>query len=753
MEQHMKSTFKSSLSKDNNRGSWCVIFRHPLKQNDDGSTGRRVRRGLGTTDKGEAQALVEQLNNLLADEEMWNPSLREKAATIYPEQIVRAFYDDLAPGVQDHWSVRNEFIPLPGKEDGYAKALLLGTTGAGKTTLLRQCIGTKPPKERFPSTSTAKTTVCDIEIVLADSPFKAVITFFPRELIRLYVEECVTAAAVSRACFKADRNEVARKFLEHSEQRFRLSYILGTLQTEEELEDEDDDKEDDLPGLSEAERTKLEEKLVKYLEEIEALAEAIAPELADELTFSRESSTNEDADAFQQLFESRIRLDDDFHDLLDRIMDDIEIRFAPLEKAGDLKQDRTGWPSCWQFQTGERDDFITTVSQFTSNYAPTFGRLLTPLVEGIRVSGPFKPNWSESQPKLVLMDGEGLGHTPDSASSISTKVTKRFELADAIVLVDSAKQPMQAAPIALLRSLVASGHASKLIIAFTHFDQVKADNMRGTAERKVHVRGSVDNALAAIAKTWGLSAANLLKRSIDPRTFFLAGIQSPIKETAHHTREQLQNFVDAITATILPPPPTNVVPWYEFSDLWPRIQQASRDFRQPWRARLRLGYYQSVQPEHWTRIKALTRRLAQFGRDEYMDLRPVADFIASLSIEISRFIANPSVWQPGHAPEEMRQAVVDKISQEFSSRLHLLAQQKLFLEKLKVWTNAYDESGTGSASRRARAIDGIYDDAAPLLSESENIRPAEFVKEIRKLLEEAIIAGGGQIVTPPQPTE
>ena len=101
----------------------------------------------------------------------------------------------------------------------------------------------------------------------------------------------------------------------------------------------------------------------------------------------------------------------------------------------------------------------------------------------------------------------------------------------------------------------------------------------------------------------------------------------------------------------------------------------------------------------------------------------------------------------------MRQAVADKISQEFSSRLHSLAQQKLFLEKLKLWTNAYDQSGAGAASRRAREIDGIYDDAVPLLSESEGSRPAEFVKEMRKILEEAIIAGGGQIVTPPQPKE
>lgn len=49
------------------------------------------------------------------------------------------------------------------------------------------------------------------------------------------------------------------------------------------------------------------------------------------------------------------------------------------------------------------------------------------------------------QPKLVLLDGEGLGHTPKSVAAISTSLTRRIESTDAIVLVDNAVQPMQAA--------------------------------------------------------------------------------------------------------------------------------------------------------------------------------------------------------------------------------------------------------------------------------------------------------------------
>jgi ABC-type hemin transport system ATPase subunit len=106
---------------------------------------------------------------------------------------------------------------------------LIGTTGAGKNTLLRQLMGTHPEKERFPSTSTAKTTVCDLEIILKEQPtYEAVVTFFSYDKIRMYIEECVMSCGKS---YVKNENEqtIIRHFLEHTDQRFRLSYIFGNL--------------------------------------------------------------------------------------------------------------------------------------------------------------------------------------------------------------------------------------------------------------------------------------------------------------------------------------------------------------------------------------------------------------------------------------------------------------------------------------------------------------------------------------------
>jgi len=54
------------------------------------------------------------------------------------------------------------------------------------------------------------------------------------------------------------------------------------------------------------------------------------------------------------------------------------------------------------------------------------------------VKGPLFPEFG-SRPKLALMDGQGLGHTPDSSSSVTTHITRRFGHVDVILLVDSAQ--------------------------------------------------------------------------------------------------------------------------------------------------------------------------------------------------------------------------------------------------------------------------------------------------------------------------
>ena len=99
-----------------------------------------------------------------------------------------------------------------------------------------------------------------------------------------------------------------------------------------------------------------------------------------------------------------------------------------LVEAGEFKRNSDGWPILWRYEEDNRVAFFQQLRRFSGNHHRQFGRLLTPLVNGLRVQGSFRPTDSRlpSDKNLVLLDGEGLGHTARSASSISTRITQKI---------------------------------------------------------------------------------------------------------------------------------------------------------------------------------------------------------------------------------------------------------------------------------------------------------------------------------------
>lgn len=746
--------YRATLSQSQKRSGWCMIFRHPLQVDRAGRVGLRIRRGLGTTNKEDAQRLVEQMNKILNDPTLHTPMARETAAKSFDPIVVRAFYEDLAPAVRDWWEDRNSVIPLPGAKEGYTRIQLVGTTGAGKTTLVRQLIGTDPEKDRFPSTSTAKTTTYEAEIIIGESPFRGVVSFISKDQVRQYIEESVLDAIGAFLDGKSD-SDVARKLLYHSEQRFRLAYLLGTLnenaQGDEELSDDADDADSlaaDTSELSHEEREKLVVRLKYHLDALKSAANKGRDEVVNDLPYLLGEATPEQQDEFHQQLEERISQHDDFHHIIDELLDDVESRFELLE-GGYLEKEQDGWPIYWAFSDSDRAQFIQIANRFSSNYAPNFGRLLTPLVQGIRVCGPFghkelSPNGS----KLVIMDGEGLGHTPASAASVSTSVTRRFKLADVIVLVDNAAQPMQAAPQTVLSSVLSGGYESKLALCFTHFDEVKGDNLPDIASKKAHVLGSRDNAIAALGKTLGRVTANTLRRILEDRTFFLSKIQEPLSPAAKLTRFEFGAMLAFFDAAIAPLELSAYKPVYDDANLILAVQQAIQDFREPWRARLGLSSTASVRTEHWARIKALTRHIGMLGEDEYQYLRPVADLIARLSEHVSLFLMNPLRWKPQTPPEDVVSQATASIKQHLYDMLHDFAKNRVLMQRIRDWVGAFEQhSGPGSTRYRARHVESIYDLATPIPTGVPEPAANELLTEIRALVREAIKKGGGELVS------
>jgi hypothetical protein len=741
--------YKATLSGEQGRSGWCMIFRHPLRKNPDG-TPVRVRRGLGTKDKTEAEGYLGQMNQILLDMTFWNTHAKGRAEALFHPKVVAAFYDDLLPENRSPWSLRDEVIALPGPAEGYARARMVGTTGSGKTTVARQLLGMDPKKHRFPSTSTAKTTVCDMEVVFGEGPFKAVVTFFSEAYARLHIDECAMAVVWASVAGQASHDQCVDKLLEHTEQKFRLSYILGNAAptaSDALTENDDDDEggdEDEVGEVSVEQREEMSKRIHGFVSRIVKVGQDVAKKLETHFGMTLSRADGDDESAFQKLLEHELRLSESFHDLVDEVLEAVKERFELLDATG-LRYERD-WPVLWQYENANQEDFIKVVNRFSSNYAPNFGRLLTPLVQGLRVHGPFLPKWLEAgELKLVLEDGEGFGHTPESSNSISTTITDRFKETDAILLVDNAEQPIQAAPEALLRTLASSGQEGKLIVAFTHLDEVKGDNLPDVKARKLHVQRSLDNAITNVGEALGGSAENALRRATASRTFFLSKIDKEITSKNTLTISEFRRMLVAIQDTIKPKPPTSVKPVYDMTNLVLGIPIAVGKFRDPWRARLGFSSHSKIRALHWATVKALSRRFAELGEIEYSGLMPVADLIRELQERMAVVLGTPLKWEPDGASEEMKRQVVNEILDGVANGLTNLSKTRLFQERTTEWGNAYySHSGPGSTRGRAHDIDMIYDIAAPTPTEMADENASKFVAAITAIVKEAVTNAGGR---------
>lgn len=756
-----RHVYSASLSQSQGRSGYSIIYRHPARRDDTtGKPGIRVRRGLGTRDLAEAESLREELNQLLADPKYHDVAALEDAKRRFDDRIVDIFFDGMVPERTDFGVLRDSAIPLPpgGQPDSYRHVLFLGTTGAGKTTLVRQLIGTDPKNERFPSTSTSKTTIHDTEIVLDGGPWRAVVTFVPSDEVRGYLYECISKS-VLEATRKSDDSAVLQRLLEHVDQRFRFNYVLGNgpkTPTIFDFEDEQDDPEDDDSQVlgdnsDEIDLSETDTLLSQSVTRIRDLAREIGDTLRTEL----DAKDGEDERVIDEIFEeeldSLLRENETFHEIADSLMDEIEKRFGLLPP-GKVTKTRQGWPLAWQgeWSIGERPHFLKSISRFSSNYAPLYGRLLTPLVNGVRVAGPFSPPWINGPiPKLVLLDGEGLGHTVESSASVSTNISRRIETSDAVLLVDNAMQPIQAAPQAAIRGIIASGNGRKLILAFTHFDEVKGDNLPDANAKARHVLASAENVLAAFGEELGPHAERMLRQRIQSARFFLAGLHEPIPEDSRdgkRTLQQLRQLLTAIDDVIERPQPTESRPVYDRVNLTLAIYRATHNFRETWRARIGLDSKPGFIKEHWTRIKALTRRLALNWKDEYDTLRPVADLRHELMTQLYPFLQNPLRWDGGDVSDDEKQDKFDTLAEAMGRHLRDLSTRRIWQDRISEWERAYYKSGTGSTFVRADIIENkIHEIAAPIPGVTPSPDRNQFLREVIRAFEDAAREAGAEI--------
>ena len=438
----------------------------------------------------------------------------------------------------------------------------------------------------------------------------------------------------------------------------------------------------------------------------------------------------------------------DFGQLSLDIMDVLSERFE-LIMTGRFERSATGWPTTWYYEEGSRNAFLKQVRWFSSNHDQQFGRLLTPLVDGVRVRGPFQSTAIEPRGKgrqLVLLDGEGLGHSAKEATSVSTKVTEKFPEVDMILLVDSSQSPLQAASLELLRSVGSSGHGHKLAIAFTHFDQVKGDNLGSYNKRRSHVRASIGNAIGSLRESLGAPVAEILERQLERGDFYLGDLDRPTEGIRTGFIKTMRQLIERMQQSADRAEPTDLAPLYNIARLELALRDAADGFKNPWLARLGLTFHEVIRKEHWGRVKALCRRIANGWDDEYDGLRPVADLVRQLQASISLWLDNPSGWTRAPENDDERQAAIDEIRRSVFTHIHELSKRRLITSHHQEWQSAFRHSGTGSTRVRAKEMSEIYDEAAPSVTSVLDPMAQEFLDQVILIVSDAIKDAGGSVV-------
>lgn len=746
----MKNAYTATAKQNPGRKGYVITFRHPLKM-ENGRPGKKVFKGLGTDSEAVAKRLEAHMNALLGREDLHSVGSRTDALREFDPAIVDIFYGDLDPSATSHRALRERLLPLPAMGPGQAvRSLILGNSGVGKTTLLRRLIGCDAERDRFPATSTNRTTTCEIEIITGRGDFSAAVTFLSRHQTQQEVSESLSNA-VLKAIESGSDEAVMKDLLDDTDQRFRLKYVLGGWSPPKPRAAGSSSfggPKAGAPG-SKAENPRFLRETLASIRRIAATSreevEAILGKLAD----LKDEDRSYALDEMQRSGE----VSEEFQDLVNDVMEEIEARFSGLE-AGKFSKSSTGWPEAWTLSVpaSDREAFMKAVRWFCSNTKDEWGALLTPLVTGIRVSGPFRPDWIAAGEDYghVYVDTQGLDHEKPT-TELSSETTSIFGQVQNIVFVESGKDSLKSQSARkVMEAIAGAGYTSSLTVVLTHMDLVVGDDIPTAEDRKAKafsgLRSLVEN---EVSRNVSREAGKQLAAHLENSTFYLgfldakkypeswddndkAAFEDSLGQDLRHMTEHL---VLRANPQLLQPS----IPHYSFESLGLAVREASVAFQEVWEARLGYKRVEGISSAPWQSIKAMSRRHAEGWFDGYW-LRPTDTLISLSRNVLSRFLEAPLGWLPERKKitPEQEAAIIDRLKQIVNEELTELSKTRLWKQPQTRWQGAYEPSGTGSTFVRKQRVHELFVHQVPIPQSISDRWAQAWVEEIKQVLLRAL---------------
>jgi adenylate kinase family enzyme len=574
----------------------------------------------------------------------------------------------------------DELSPIP---VNMPKFYLLGDTGAGKTTIVRKILGTD--KYKFPSVQQKRTTVAVTEYVLSrDLPFKASYIFKTEIQINEFINEILEVAIEKAylADYKGvfDKEELIENLEETPDERFRLRYILSTVE----------------------------------LEEVATIiSDTVLPKLHNSIDTLKVEFDSGDEDIGVIVALALENIKSVLSDIQAHIMSLISSKVAEMCDGYELLSST----DYYQHTEQKIDEFIAQAKKLLSSAKNS----ISPVIEYARLEGNLLADWLPDNTELVLIDGEGIGHDTREASSLSARHLDYFHFADSIGLVEESKKPFASGGKSAMEGIIRNGYLDKFKLIFSKLDEVEVGD-DGDTDREEQIREvkkgfrNVKNALKEDGLESNIAGGNL---------YYLSNMKD--KEPNPDSVCEIERLITDIKCRFDEETPQFVEPVYDYEMLSSYLVKSSDNFITKWNSMLN--------SKHWQTIKAFNRRMC-WEWDEFRDMKPISDFHSEVTKELESFISRPKNWANAATPT-MQNKSIDRVKQEFSNLLLSFSRMVILRTYADEWEQAILLSGTGSTSARKQKIKHIIQDTLPDHKKSEAIKLKDSIKQ---LLVEAVEA-------------
>lgn len=470
-------------------------------------------------------------------------SFRSDLDTLWP-YIYDLFYkrDTLAystSGSDDNDFINN-CIPIP---DDYPKVLITGNYDTGKSMLLKYILKSNS-EVVFPieDASEAATYTCDyIFKNKSSNTFRFAASFLSREAVKFQIECAIDRAVdtiinlafetldVKNAIIKNNEEDaVINSFITDPDNLFDMRFILGgyyKLGSKSRLKE---DKKEQVKCWS-----AVYDFILKITEDADINSSVICDEIklypdinsAKEFIKSKyynyvhDAWYDEDSDYNKLISFILNEIAKNTDQILDSIMTDASIHEIALER--DSNQWLSGFSCSIKDFSGKC--FRSLISPFVSRDSSCFSKLLTCLVNKMRIEVPFKDALAEDvkNTPVVFTDSIGISNL-SSENNISLGLCNY----DVITIVDSSTYIMGAGTQNIIRYLTNRVLPDKIFMVYTHFDDFNKDVLINeddeAADEKIRYLLNIQsNAIKSIIKG-SASDSYRFNKQLKEKTFFLS---------------------------------------------------------------------------------------------------------------------------------------------------------------------------------------------------------------------------------------